>query len=672
MRIPDSIIEQLNSQADLVGMIRKHTVLKPAGREFKGCCPFHGEKTPSFYVNPETNLYYCFGCHAKGNPITFLKEFERLSFIEAVKTLSEQTGIELPKDDEFAKKVKYNKTKKTPKNQQQPSAQPVPPPMPQAPSVQTAPVMDDAISPQDSTPQVYPTPPMAQPNPQGDLYQLLENICHFYQFTLQNTPVARQYFLDRGVSESSIQTFRLGYAPDGWQHLEEVFSEDIEGLKILGLVRQSQNGRDYDLLRNRVIFPIRDKQGRVVGFAGRTIGDDSPKYINSSESPVFQKQHILYGLYESRQQKASDYMMVEGYMDVIALYQAGIYGAVAPMGTAANENQIATLLRYNNTLTLCFDGDNAGQRAAWRTMEIAAPALEDGKTLKFLTLPDQHDPDTFIAEQGADAMREQILNAWSLSDYIYQILAARFDLEKSEQKAAAMAELRKFTDLFPKGSSYKWLLNSDIYQRIKSIGDTRFGRRARMDTINYQAGKTLDTATELALFIMQSPTILDQDPLADIISQSQMADAHHPYSQHLERQSLKVPDLPTWQSLDSAVLTEVITAIKALPNEYRQPNNDVPNHSMYFILSTLSEDARQQISAHWDDFVQIRRTYPMDDITPLVYELICTALKKVLSEQQKNAKVLALSMIYKQRLQLLTQWDNQNNKAKLADLFNKS
>lgn len=681
MQIPESLIEQLNAEADLVEIIGKHTTLKPAGREFKGCCPFHGEKTPSFYVNPQTNLYYCFGCHAKGNAITFLKEFERMNFIESVKYLSEQTGIELPKDTADQQKFKYKKTIKTQGAKPiAPQSAPVPPPVAPAgdhvatfdpPYYSDDDGRDDGYQAQaDAYWEGYDADNLAneQPEPQGDLYSLLDQVHRYYQFMLHSIPFAKQYFLDRGLSDETIETFGLGYAPEGWKHLEQVFPHDIEGLKILGLVRDSTKtaGRSFDLLRHRVIFPIKDTQGRIVGFAGRSLGDEMPKYINSSESPVFQKQHILYGLYEARQQKARDYLMVEGYMDVIALYQAGIYGAVAPMGTAANEKQIDRLLRYNHKLTLCFDGDSAGQKAAWRTLEIAAPVLQDGRELRFLTLADGHDPDTFIKAHGTDAMQTAIDGAVSLSDYLYGVLSSQFDLTRPEQKAQAMATLRALTELLPKGSSLRWWLNSDIYQKLKAIGkDGRFA--ARVDTINYNSTYDIDAITEIALSIVHTPSLLTPDPLAYIIDSSQMQSAHEPLLAHMQRQDLALPDLPTWASFDSPLLNEVIAIIKQLPEDVL--GDDIsPFARTHFISAALSHDARQQIQQHWQHF-QSKSEHPIADQLPMFLELLSVALKEVLNKQQIASKSLLLSEIYKRRLQALINWDNAHNKAKLAEML---
>ncbi len=700
MKIPDTTLERLNSSADLVAIIKKHTTLKPAGREFKGCCPFHGEKTPSFYVNPQTNLYYCFGCGVKGNPITFLREFERMSFKEAVDYLSEQTGIEIPKDDAFAQKIRYPKIQVPPRQSDWSDTNTTPTPSTdQATAFVPTQGSDDEV--------LYPThqpheafgvehhypnhdqsthPDISSvissnihfdvhKNPEGDLYTLLTNVAKFYEAMLHQTPLAKAYFASRGLSEVSIHTFGLGYAPSGWQHLEQAFPHDIEGLRILGLVRPSQKGRDFDLLRERVIFPIKDRQGRVVGFAGRALGDEMPKYINSSESPVFSKQHILYGLYEARQSKATDYLMVEGYMDVIALHQAGIYGAVAPMGTAANDKQIAELLKYNDTLTLCFDGDGAGMRAAWRTLEVAMPVLPDGKTLKFLTLPDGHDPDTYIKAHGADAMREQMYHAKSMADYAYDVLKSRHDLSLPENKARAVAELKELTAKLPKGSSFRWWLNSDFWNRLNG----KKNQKSPRDTANYS--QAIDSNTQLYLCLLYSPQIIQNSPLSTLLTCSGVAEAHLPYMAHLTRQGLPIPALPSWQDIDEdlAQLVATIEMILTIPHTTMMTPFDINDKTAsaidgraHFIMATLPNVRLQNhLSKLWREFFYLNQHHYLSEMKLLFNELLCQRLQEVLKKQGETAKNIVLSEIYKRRLYALIEWDSQHTKMDVATLMDK-
>lgn len=662
MRIPDTLLERLNSQADLVSIIRRHTDLKPAGREFKGCCPFHGEKTPSFYVNPQTNLYHCFGCGASGNPVTFLREYERLTFMEAVKVLADQTHIELPKDDADDQKVRYKKS----------TPAPVPPPPPIAPPSDIMPdmVYHDEIN-HVPPPDHHDNPPpqaITKTDEDGNLYQLLSQIAQYYQFMLKNTPTAKKYFLDRGLTEETISEFGLGYAPTGWQHLEQAFPQDLDGLKILGLVRTSnKSGRQFDLLRDRVIFPIKDRQGRIVGFAGRAMGDETPKYINSSESPIFAKQHILYGLYEARQKKASRFLMVEGYMDVIALHQAGIYGAVAPMGTAANESQINHLLKYDDCLTLCFDGDSAGQKAAWRTLEVAVPVLPDGKELKFLTLPDNHDPDSFLKAYDTQAMEQAITNAQSLSDYVYWVLSSRYDLSAPENKAKAMADLKGLTVKFPKGSSFKYWLNNDIYARLGN--KKKVFKKA--DTADYRS--TLDIITQACLCLLYAPSLCKTgDPLAQLLSVSGVDQAHVKYTLMLERLAMNVPDLPTWHSLDTRleILVQTITQLLTIGEKFGfnvdDDSKDGIDKKAQFILASLNPEFRESLSKHWRDFAHHITEIDMD-ISWLFNELLCQILQDVFKKQQEQSRHLLLSEIYKRREQALAAWraDNQSQYDKL-------
>jgi len=257
------------------------------------------------------------------------------------------------------------------------------------------------------------------------------------------------------------------YAPDDWQHLQHAFPQDIQGLKLLGLIRTSDNGRDFDLLRDRVIFPIRDSKGRVVGFGGRALNDEiKPKYINSPDSEVFHKNRLLYGLYEGRKQKAHDWLMVEGYMDVIALQQAGVYGAVATLGTASNEEHLNILFKQNNQLTIAFDGDAAGQKAARRTLEIALPLLSDGRELKFFVLPDQHDPDSLMRQEGFETFNRLWQQSPLLSDFIFALLSQQHQITTPEGKSQVMAELNQLTELLPKHGSYRYLLRQFFKEKL--------------------------------------------------------------------------------------------------------------------------------------------------------------------------------------------------------------
>ena len=701
MSIPNHILEQLNSQADLISIIGRHTTLKRAGNEYKGCCPFHGEKSPSFYVNPQKNIYHCFGCGVGGNAISFLRDYESLTFIEAVNELSKQTGIEVPKEEQ--QNVSYQRSAPKPI---------APPPVPSPTIAQSnvtssnvdkgntnqnneayadSPVYGDDAS-YDNYPPLdayesapypieaygsdyqnsggnpndngYPPPWMTgsdeitdlhgMNNPadeDGNLYELLEQIHQFYQHNLTTHPHAKHYFLSRGITEEIFETFGLGYAPFGWQHLEHQFPQDIEGLKALGLVRQSESGRDYDLLRDRVIFPIRDNQGRTIGFGGRALDNEvKPKYINSSDSPVFHKQHVLYGYYESRQQRANDWLVVEGYMDVIALYQVGIYGAVASMGTAINESQISRLLTLNPTLTLSFDGDSAGQKAAWRTLEVALPVLADDKELRFLTLPNNHDPDTFIKSQGSDAMREQIANAMPLSQYIFAYLSERYDLTLAEGKAKLMSQVRSLTTALPKGSSFRYLLNNDIYQKLG--GKRSQNVEAKDALLDFDGDMTISQQLQLC-FLFQPRALID-DPIEVIWQRAGINSLHLPA--HIKQKAS--PDIlrpVAWEDLQDAALIDIVSTIKRCLNYLPKD----ANAAAHFVLSNLKPLTQDTLSRSWGGFYKTlttRNVLSLDElIENLVMQLLKLHLQKKMQELIKNPDHIKLAIVRKQS-QLLNDW----------------
>ncbi len=707
MSIPNHILEQLNSQADLISIIGRHTTLKRAGNEYKGCCPFHGEKSPSFYVNPQKNIYHCFGCSVGGNAISFLRDYENLTFIEAVNELSKQTGIEVPKEEQ--QNVSYqrsapkpvapppvpsptiahseaNRSNTDPKNiDQNPQAYADSPPYNDDNSHDNYPPLDaydsasyladsygsdyqsgngDSSNSDNNNNNGYPPPWLTNTDANtdshnmnnhadkdGNLYELLEQIQQFYQRNLTIHPHAKHYFLSRGVTEEIFETFGLGYAPFGWQHLEHQFPQDIEGLKALGLVRQSESGRDYDLLRDRVIFPIRDNQGRTIGFGGRALDDEvKPKYINSSDSPVFHKQHVLYGYYESRQQRANDWLVVEGYMDVIALYQAGIYGAIASMGTAINESQISRLLTLNPTLTLSFDGDSAGQKAAWRTLEVALPVLADDKELRFLTLPNNHDPDTFIKSQGSDAMREQIANAMPLSQYIFAYLSERYDLRLAEGKAKLMSQVRALTTALPKGSSFRYLLNNDIYQKLG--GKRSQNVEAKDALLDFDGDMTISQQLQLC-FLFQPRTLID-DPIEMIWQRAGINSLQLPA--HIKQKAS--PDIlraVAWEDLQDNALIDIVSTIKRCLNYLPKD----ANAAAHFVLSNLKPVTQETLSRGWGGFYKAltaRNVLSLDEqIDNLVMQLLKLHLQKKMQELIKNPDHIKLAIVRKQS-QLLNDW----------------
>ncbi|QZD33684.1 DNA primase [Acinetobacter lwoffii] len=478
MAIPQHTIDQILDRTDIVDVIGQFVKLKKTGRTYSGCCPFHQEKSPSFHVYRDKQYFHCFGCQANGNAIRFLMDIGSRNFVEVMKDLSSQTGIELPKDNTDSNKLKYKREAAKPKIVPTQTAPQTQPQQNNAPTENNNAASTASFDPfaefQTVEQDFYGDPfasfehlPMAEVQQDGNLYDLLENIAQFYERQLPNSPSAQQYFKQRGLTAETIAYWRLGYAPEDWQHLEKAFPQDIEGLKLLGLIRTSDSGRDFDLLRERVIFPIRDTKGRVVGFGGRALNDEiKPKYINSPDSEVFHKNQLLYGLYEGRKQKAQEWLMVEGYMDVIALQQYGIHGAVATLGTASNTDHLNILFKQSNRLTIAFDGDAAGQKAARRTLDIALPLLNDGRELKFFVLPADHDPDSLIRREGIENFRRLLDQAPLMSDFVFAHLTQNQDITTPEGKSQVMGELKNLTELLPKHGSFRYLLQQFFREKL--------------------------------------------------------------------------------------------------------------------------------------------------------------------------------------------------------------
>lgn len=397
-KIPRPFIDELIARVDLVDLIDARVHLKKAGKNFVACCPFHSEKSPSFNVSREKQFYHCFGCGVSGNAISFLMEYEQQTFVEAIETLAEMLGVQVPREA-------YGGWHK-----QEPSVLP--------------------------------------------LYQIQAQAAEFYAFQLHEHPEAaraRDYLDSRGLSLDIIQRFQLGYAPPGWRNLPVSWPTD--SLLASGLAISHEAGSIYDRFRDRVVFPIRDRRGRVVGFGGRVLGDEKPKYLNSPETPVFKKHLEVYGLHEflSTRQKSERIVVVEGYMDVIALAQHDIPYAVATLGTATSADHAFMLFRHAKELVFCFDGDNAGRAAAWKALEASLPALREGRSMRFLILPQEHDPDSLVREEGREGFEQRLAQAQPLSDYLFGHLMERLDLNSTEGKAALHNQASPLIGKLPQG-----------------------------------------------------------------------------------------------------------------------------------------------------------------------------------------------------------------------------
>jgi DNA primase len=383
--IPESFIQELLNRVDIVEVIDKAVPLKKAGANYSACCPFHNEKSPSFTVSPTKQFYHCFGCGAHGSALSFLMEYNGLSFVEAIHDLAKQVGMIVPQE------------------QRDPN--------------QPAPTSKAVLL---------------------SLQETLQQAANYYKAELKQSQRAIDYLKARGLSGQVAAKFQIGYAPAGWQNLQTVFPQyDAEPLETAGLVVQNEQGRRYDRFRDRIMFPIHNQKGEVIGFGGRVINpEDSPKYYNSPETPVFQKGHELYGLFMARRaiRDAGRVLVVEGYMDVVALAQYGIEYAVAALGTATTPFHIAKLMRQTDEIVFSFDGDKAGRTAAWRAVMNALPAIKDGVKLRFLFLPAEHDPDSFVREFGKEAFEAEMDKAMPLSQYIIQHLSEHNPLASQEDK----------------------------------------------------------------------------------------------------------------------------------------------------------------------------------------------------------------------------------------------
>jgi DNA primase len=396
--IPESFKNDLLNRVDIVDVINARVPLKKAGANFVACCPFHTEKTPSFTVSQPKQFYHCFGCGAHGNAIGFLMEYAGLGYVDAVKDLADLVGMKLP---EF-------EPRRGPRE------------VPQGP----------------------------------DLFELMDRAAQFYRDSLKQAPNAIEYLKGRGLTGKIAARFGIGYAPSGWQNLQAVYPNYADkALVECGLVIENEQGKRYDRFRDRIVFPILNQRGRVIGFGGRILsaahGDDGaettgPKYLNSPETPLFEKGRELYGLVQARNtiRAAGRAVVVEGYMDVVALAQNGVENVVATLGTATTPVHVQRLLRLTDEIVFCFDGDAAGRRAAWHALEVSLACLADGKTVRFLFLPEEHDPDSFVRALGTEAFLERLAEAQPLSAFLLGELGARSDLATLEGRSRLIAEAR--------------------------------------------------------------------------------------------------------------------------------------------------------------------------------------------------------------------------------------
>lgn len=456
-KIPRSFIDDLLVRVDIVDLIDSYVPLKKSGSSYVARCPFHTEKTPSFAVTRNKQLYHCFGCGAGGNAITFLMDYSHLGFVEAVEDLADFAGVQVPRESGSTPAKKHNVT---------------------------------------------------------EIFLLLEQAASFYVEQLRDSTSAKEavdYFKSRGLSGEVAREFQLGYAPDKWDSLSKRF--DAKRLIDAGLAIAKENGSVYDRFRGRVIFPIRDRRGRVLGFGGRVLDDSLPKYLNSPETSVFHKGREVYGLYEllSKNAKPARIIAVEGYMDVIALAQFGLGYSVATLGTATSKDHMELLFRFTSELILCFDGDKAGKQASWRAVEAAFPCLRDGRQVKIMQLPAGVDPDTLIREQGLEDFELRISSAQALSDFFFERLSQGLNLNDMEGRASLINKAKAYLQKLPNGVFQD--LMQDKLKSLSKVEKLDFLKKpTTLNTLSHQqkqADKKLSPVRIAISLLLQNPDFIE-------------------------------------------------------------------------------------------------------------------------------------------------------------------
>jgi len=454
--IPDSFIEEVLARSDVVELIERRVPLKRSGSEFQACCPFHDEKTPSFTVSPKKQFYHCFGCGAHGSAIGFLMQYEGLEFLDAIDELARAAGLEVP------------------------------------------------------------TSGKAQSRTEPGLYDLLQSCSKFYIEELRKHPEAVEYLKGRGLSGEICREFDIGYAPGGWDGVIKKFGTDnkrLELLKQAGMLSTGSNGQ-YDKFRNRIMFPIHDRRGRVIAFGGRALSDDGPKYLNSPETTLYHKGRELYGLYLARQRsgRLDHIIVVEGYMDVVALAQFGFKNVVATSGTATTDSQVELLFRAADTLVFCFDGDKAGRKAAWRALEATLPKLRDGLQAKFLFLPDGEDPDSMIRKHGAAEFTQQIEAASPLSEFFFDHFTAGIDLGSLDGRAKFVEQAQPYLEKLPAGG-FRDMMISQLEKRSFHRLNRYIPSPVSSSRTTDERGKPIQTRTPLRVVmahLVQNPALVEQ------------------------------------------------------------------------------------------------------------------------------------------------------------------
>lgn len=555
--IPQSFIDDMLDRLDIVDVVDSRVKLRKTGKNYSACCPFHDEKTPSFTVSPEKQFYYCFGCGASGNALGFVMDYERLSFPEAVESLARLTGLEVPREVQTEAQEKREQEKRS-------------------------------------------------------IYTLLEKADDFYQQQLRHHPskhLAVNYLKNRGLDGKTAKTYGVGFAPPGWDNLLKALATNDEDKHLLieggMLIHQEQEKKLYDRFRHRIMFPIRDTRGRVIGFGGRVLGDDKPKYLNSPETPVFHKGQELYGLYEARlaYRELPRLLVVEGYMDVVSLAQFGISYGVATLGTACGPDHLDRAFKYTNEVVFCFDGDKAGRSAAQRALEASLDTMTDGRTVKFLFLPEGEDPDTLVRQIGPDKFERMIELAVPFEDYLFDAVAEGLNIRTMEGRATFSKRAAPLLERLPKGVFRELMfenlatrtgLNRNILQELIQEQQSK-GELQPLFAAPAASAKE-ETAPKVALPKKNTPE-WDHPPLAayedygDFPQELPPADYHEFYEEpRTYRPAINKPYQPELQARPtSKYLMPPVRKALALLLTYPTLANLEPNHDEWLADETNND-----------------------------------------------------------------------------------
>ncbi|MDF7679854.1 DNA primase [Enterobacteriaceae bacterium ESL0689] len=508
-RIPRVFINDLLARTDIIDLIDVRVKLKKQGKNYHACCPFHNEKTPSFTVNGEKQFYHCFGCGAHGNAIDFLMNYDKLEFVETIEELAAMHNLDVPYET-------GNSQGQIARHQRQ------------------------------------------------SLYQLMNGLSTFYQQSLKQpgAEAARQYLTKRGVSQEVIVRFAIGYAPPGWDNVLKQFGSNPENRQSLidaGMLVTNDQGRSYDRFRERMMFPIRDKRGRVIGFGGRVLGDALPKYLNSPETDIFHKGRQLYGLYEAQQDsnELQRLLVVEGYMDVVALAQYDINYAVASLGTSTTADHIQLLFRATHQVICCYDGDRAGRDAAWRALETALPYMSDGRQLRFMFLPEGEDPDTLVRKEGKAAFEARIEQAQPLSVFLFNHLLPQVDLSTPDGRTQLSTLALPLISQVP-GETLRIYLRQQLGNKLGILDDAQLERLIPKQADNHiqrSAFQLKRTPMRILIgLLVQNPELASQVPSLTGLDQH------------------KIPGLALFSELVSLCLSQPGLTTGQLLEQYRGTN----------------------------------------------------------------------------------------------------